>query len=140
MTAIAPRAFVCDEKARSAATKVAMLARSIIIQFLVVFYKWSNLWSSIKITHFWEKIECRKSQCLQGLSAFFVFSVSIVGVLLSKQARSLLQRRLCLRDKHSPIVKLLPLLISRLFLRRRRSKTSPSALHPDCYVFYRVFF
>ena len=58
-----------------------------IIKFLVVFCKWSNLWSNRKLSHFCEEIECRKSQCFQRLSAVLLFTVSVVGVLLPNQAR-----------------------------------------------------
>ena len=57
------------------------------IEFLSFFRKWSNMWSNRFYRGFCERVKCRKSQCLQGLSAFFVFSESVVGVLLPNVAR-----------------------------------------------------
>ncbi|MBR6681132.1 MAG: hypothetical protein IKL59_07730, partial [Clostridia bacterium] len=57
------------------------------IEFLRFFRKWSNMWSNRFYRGFCERAECRISQCFQGLSAFFVFSESVVGVLLPNQAR-----------------------------------------------------
>ena len=45
------------------------------------------MWSNRFYRGFCERAECRISQCFQGLSAFFVFSESVVGVLLPNQAR-----------------------------------------------------
>ncbi len=55
------------------------------------------------------------------------FSFLLITVV---RLRFLLQHRFCLHWR-SPITVLLPLLYSRLFRHRRRSKTSPTALHPD---------
>ena len=57
------------------------------IEFLRFFRKWSNLWSNHLLCGFCERVECRKSQCLQGFSAFFASGYLGGGVLLPNQAR-----------------------------------------------------
>ena len=57
------------------------------IEFFRFFRKWSNMWSNRFYRGFCERAECQISQCFQGLSAFFVSSESVVGVLLPKHAR-----------------------------------------------------
>ena len=57
------------------------------IEFLRFFRKWSNMWSNRFLVRFFENNECRKSQCFQGISAFFRFSESEIGGKLPKQAR-----------------------------------------------------
>ena len=49
--------------------------------------KWSNLWSNHFYRGFCERVECRKSQCLQGFSAFFASGYLGGGVLLPNVAR-----------------------------------------------------
>ncbi len=61
------------------------------IEFLRFFRKWSNLWSNHFYREFCERVECRKSQCLQGFSAFFASSGSVGGVLLPNHPRSQLR-------------------------------------------------
>ena len=57
------------------------------IEFLRFFCKWSNLWSNHLQWDFCERGQCRKSQCLQGLSAFSASRYLWGGVLLPKHAR-----------------------------------------------------
>ena len=57
------------------------------IEFLIVFCKWSNLWSSLFLRGFFFFCNVRKSQCLQWISAFYASEYLGGGVLLPKQAR-----------------------------------------------------
>ena len=57
------------------------------IEFLRFFRKWSNMWSNRFLQRFCERAECRKSQCLQGFSAFFDSGYLGGGVLLPNVAR-----------------------------------------------------
>ncbi len=57
------------------------------IEFLRFFRKWSNLWSNHFYRDFYKRVECRKSQCLQGFSALLIFIWGRLGVLLPNVAR-----------------------------------------------------
>ena len=57
------------------------------IEFLSFFRKWSNMWSNHFYKGFCKRAKCRKSQCLQGLSAFSASEYLGGGVLLPNVAR-----------------------------------------------------
>ena len=59
----------------------------LIIPQTIYFCKWSNLWSNHFYREFCERAEYRKSQCLQGFSAFFTSGYLGGGVLLPNVAR-----------------------------------------------------
>ena len=99
------------------------------------------MWSSRFYRGFCERAECRKSQCLQGLSAFFVFSESVGGVLLPKQARYQLRHTsikfFIVKRRNCPLVRLnpraLPVATKALFRVAQNSQvaaTPYASLHP----------